>query len=119
MNDMKFIEYWWVHLKSNPKWDNKDERHKGLMEGHFAFINRQGDEGNLFAAIPMSPSGGQYWFDGELPEEQVREIIANEPSIGTVFIHEMKRAYVQEHLASFTLEEKKRLDQSRLTPHQD
>ncbi|MFW9838961.1 MAG: hypothetical protein ACFFE7_15700 [Candidatus Thorarchaeota archaeon] len=118
MNDMKFKEYWWVYLKINPKWDNEDERHEGLMKGHFSFINRHAYDGNLFAAIPMSPSGGQYWFDGELPEEQVKEIIANEPSIGTVFIHEMKRAYVQEHLASFTLEEKKRLDQSRLTPHQ-
>ena len=114
MTDRKFNEYWWVHLQRNPEWNKEDEKHDALMKGHFTFIEDQSDKGNLFAAIPMAPNGGQYWLDGELSEDEVKEIIANEPSIGTVFKQETKRAYVSEYLLNFTMENKKRIDQQRV-----
>ena len=78
------------------------------MKGHFRFIEQQVDQKNMFLAVPMSPSGGQYWFDGQLSEEEINQLLADEPSIGTVFSKELKRAYVPKHNLVFIMESHKR-----------
>ncbi|MCY3413315.1 MAG: hypothetical protein INQ03_16875 [Candidatus Heimdallarchaeota archaeon] len=111
MTDLKFKEYWWVYLESNPNWDRDKVEHKQLMKGHFEFIDNQIAQGNLFVAIPMSPSGGQYYFDGQLLEDAMRSIISSEPSIGKVFTYQLKRAFIPEHHVYFVLESKKRIEE--------
>ena len=109
---LEFSEYWIVALSSNPDYDRNTPQHKDLMEQHFAFIDDHISKGNLFIAIPMSPSGGLYIFDGSIDEEKMKSFLSEEGSIkGGVFLSDLKKGYVPAHHLIFTLEERKRIDE--------